>query len=446
MGVSVESLKMTPKYATIVGRLSTDAVWPTIPMMDMHSRNQYLLEVRRAYRNASKQAKGFLLDEAVKRTNLDRKYLMKKLKPYSNLDRSGASVRHRPVRYTHEVAASLVTVWELFDFPCGQRLEPTLKREVDRLRILRELVCSDAAAVKLKTMGSATIDRLLKHEKQVRHLSRHRNPRVHPLLYQKIPVKLSNEWDRNAVGNCQLDYVASCGQSASGEFINTLSLAEISTGWWEGQALMGRSQMATNQALSAIQSRLPFPLKEIHPDNDSGMINNLIWRFCQEHHVRFSRSRPLKKNDNCWVEQRNWSHVRKVVGYLRYDTAAELCALNALYRDSAVYKNFFQPTMKLILKERVGGRIKRKYDVPKTPYERLRELGHLDQRTEAQLADTYGSLNPAALKASIEKKRMALHRLYQEKMNTIKVEPMKKLIPRTVSSLLIQPVAVRCHG
>ena len=415
-------------------------------MMDMQSRNQYLKEVRLEYLKASKADKGALLDEAVKRTELDRKYLIKKLKPRSNLDRVEVIKRSRPVIYSHEVNAALVTVWEIFDFPCGQRLAPTLKREVDRLRAFKELTCSDQATVKLKTMGAATIDRLLKHEKQVRHLSRHRNPAVHPLLYRKIPVKLSNEWDREEVGNCQLDYVASCGQSASGEFINTLSLAEIATGWWQGRSLLGRSQNATDSALKSIHTNLPFALKEIHPDNDTGMINQLIWRFCEKEHIKFSRSRPLKKNDNCWVEQRNWTHVRKMIGYLRYDSKEELRALNDLWEEVALYKNFFQPTMKIVSKERVGGQIKRKYDTPTTPYERVMELGNLNERARACLAATYQSINPAHLKRQIEKKRMVLYHLYQNKKHAAKVEPMKKLTPRPVSSLMIQQGAVGCHG
>jgi hypothetical protein len=237
-----------------------------------------------------------------------------------------------------------------------------------------------------------------------------------------------------------------CGSSASGEFINTLSLAEIATGWWEGQALMGRSQKATNCALSAIHDRLPFTLKEIHPDNDSGMINDLIWRFCEKEKIRMSRSRPLKKNDNCWVEQRNWSHVRKVVGYLRYDTRAELICLNELYRLLGVYKNFCQPSMKLVDKERVGGQIKRKYDEPKTPYERLCELGDLETAAKVRLEKIYQSLNPAQLKRGIEQKRSELYHLYQDKMHTLKVEPFKKQTTRLVSSFMIQPGAVGCHG
>lgn len=411
-------------------------------MMDMHSRNQYLEEVRKEYlKTFSKNERGRMLDEAGKRTGLHRKTIIAKLSP--SICYEPKQRKKRAPLYDGQAKTALVRVWEIFDFPCGQRLAPTLKREVDRLRILKELVSSDQVAVKLKTMSSATIDRALDHEREVRHLCRHRNPAVHPLLYQKIPVKLSNEWDRDEVGNCQLDYVASCGSSASGEFINTLSLAEIATGWWEGQALMGRSQKATNQALSAIKNRLPFPLKEIHPDNDSGMINDLIWRFCEGNEIRFSRSRPLKKNDNCWVEQRNWSHVRKVVGYLRYDTQEEQRTLNDLYPDIALYKNFCQPTMKIVLKERIGGHLRRKYDTPKTPYERLLELGHLNENVKAQLARIYASLNPAKLKASIEKNRMALYHLYQEKMNTTKVEPMKKQSPRLVTSFMMQPIAVR---
>ncbi len=209
--------------------------------MDMCSRNQYLQELRDEYlKIKSKKERGLLLDEAEKRTELERKYLVKKLKPLSNLDKSKQDRKKRKVIYDGYVKLSLIKCWEIFDYPCGQRLKPLIEIETDRLRRLKELKCSDTAAERLKTISSSTIDRKLKHQRELERVKRKYCKKRNPLLYQKIPVKLSDEWDRNQLGNVQIDLVEHCGQSARGEYICTLSNTDIATQWWEGEAIMGR--------------------------------------------------------------------------------------------------------------------------------------------------------------------------------------------------------------
>ena len=345
--------------------------------MDMHSREQYLERVREEYRKAGKKGKTRLLNEARKWTKLNRKVLIGKLAHAPVPKRRKKKRGPRKRTYTPEVLGALVKVWEIFDYPCGQRLAPALRQEVERLRKAKELVCSAEVAAKLRHISPKTIDRLLAREKQVRQLRQNRNPSVHPLLYQKIPVKVASEWDTDQVGNLQVDYVAHCGRSTAGQYLHTISAADIATGWWEGEAITGRSQKATEEGLDRIRQRLPFRIREIHPDNDTGLINDLLWRYCRKAKIKMSRSRPYKKNDNAWVEQRNWTHVRKVVGYRRMDTPGELLVLRDLYASLTLYKNFFQPTMKLKEKVRVGGKIHRKYDEPKTPYQRLLESGQI---------------------------------------------------------------------
>ena len=296
------------------------------------------------------------------------------------------------------MVTALAQVWELFDFACGQRLAAALRTEVPRLREAGELKCSDVIAAKLLQIASKTIDRLLQHEKQVRSVHRTRSGRVHPLLYQKIPVKVAADWDTSQVGNVQIDYVEHCGRSSGGQFIHTVSTVDICSGWWEGEPIGARTQEATREALDVIRKRAPFRFREIHPDNDSGLINDLLWRYCRRRQIRLSRLRPYKKNDNAWVEQRNWSHVRKVVGHRRFDTAQELAALRGLYGALRLYRNFFQPTMKLASKERVGGKLHRKYDPPKTPYKRLLDSGQLSTAAQQRLSTQYQSLNVVELR------------------------------------------------
>lgn len=373
----------------------------------MHSREQYLQTFREEYRRASKKQKTRLLNEARKRTRLNRKVLIRKLAHPVPASKAGQR-KPRGASYGAEVVTALVKVWEIFDCPCGQRLQPAMRQELERLRKAGELRCSPAVAEKLRRISPKTMDRLLAREKQVRYLRRNRNPSVHGLLYQKIPVKVAADWDTQEVGNLQVDYVQHCGRANAGDYVHTLSLVDIASGWWEGEAIPSRAQQVTQEGLEAVRRRLPFRMREIHPDNDTGLINALLWRYCRRRGIRMSRSRPYKKNDNAWVEQRNWTHVRKVVGYQRFDTTAQLRALRELYEWLRLYKNFFQPTMKLVSKERIGGKTHRRYDVPRTPYQRLLESGQLNRRAEKQLRAQYERLNVAQLGRQLEQARKEL--------------------------------------
>ena len=290
---------------------------------------------------------------------------------------------------------------DIFEQPCGQRLAPALRSEVDRLRRLGELRCSDAAGEQLKEISPSTIDRLLRREKGVRMLRRNRNPNVQRLIYEKVPVKVAAEWGTEEIGNLQVDFVLHCGRSTGGNYTSTISAVDIATNWWEGQAITVRSQHATKEALEQMRPRFPFRIREVHPDNDSALINDLLWDWCQQHRIRLSRSRPYKKNDNAWIEQKNWTHVRKVVGYRRYDKMSELRVLNEIYAVLRVYKNFCLPTIKLKSKTRVNGRIKRVYDDPRTPYERVMGSRHIDRKTKRQLGEsTRRSIPPSYTGAS----------------------------------------------
>jgi len=401
-------------------------------MMNMQSRNQYLLELRTEYLRAkSKKIRGELLNEAEKRTKLARKHLIVKLRPKSNLDKDESQRKKRKQHYDNSIKPALVRMWQIFDHPCGQRLETSLRDETDRLRLQNELICSDAVASKLKQMSSATIDRKLKHQKEIERTRKKYQHKIHPLLYQKIPVKVFGEQDRRESGNIQIDLVEHCGASAAGEFVNTLSSTDIDTGWWEGEAIMGRSQERTFWGIQEARSRYPLSWQEIHSDNGSEFINAHLFRYTEKEGLDFSRSRPYKKNDNCLVEQKNWTHVKKFVGYLRYDTDKELNVLSNLYRNELrLYKNFFQPVIKLVSKERIGGRIHRRYDRAKTPHRRVMESKEVSENKKQELKKIYLSLNPAQLKRMIDAKLDELYGAYQEKNKTLKVDINKKISVR----------------
>ena len=375
--------------------------------MDMHSREQYLAALREEYLRGTKKQKTRLLNEARKRTKLNRKVLIRKLSQIpAAVERKGK--RKRKAKYGAEVKGPLVKIWELFDFPCGQRLAPVLREQVEKLRASGDLRCSEEVAGLLCEMSPKTIDRLLAREREVRSLKQHRRPPVHPLLYQRVPVKTSAEWDRQQVGNLQLDYVLHCGRSSAGEYVVTLSATDIATGWWEGCAQMGRSQHATQQSMERIVERMPFRVREVHPDNDSGILNDLLWNYFRRRRIAMSRSRPYQKNDNAWVEQKNWTHVRKVVGYGRFTTAEQCKLVCELYEAAADFRNFLQPAIKLKEKVRVVGKVRRVYEEPRTPYQRLLELGELKPKQKRELEARYQALNPVTLRKRIEQLRTQL--------------------------------------
>ena len=385
----------------------------------MHARKQYLAEVRKEYERADEKGRSRLLDEAEKRTGYNRKYLIRALNRTPRA-RRWKMRRRRRAEYGAALTTALITAWDIFEQPCGQRLAAILTEQVDHLRQLGELRCSAAVAEQLKQVSASTIDRLLRREKGVRRLRRNRNPNVQRLIYQKVPVKVAAEWDTNEIGNVQVDFVLHCGRSTGGDYIQTISAVDIATNWWEGEAIAVRSQQATKAGLNQIRGRFPFRIRELHPDNDSALVNDLLWDWCRELKIRLSRSRPYKKNDNAWVEQKNWTHVRKVVGYRRFDNTTELRLLNEIYGVLRLYKNFFLPTIKLASKTRVDGRIKRTYDAPRTPYERVMESRQIDRKTKQQLRGIYEMLNPAELHRQLEELRERLEQASAAKTEVVR--------------------------
>jgi Integrase core domain len=368
----------------------------------MHASKQYLAELRKEYERVEERDRSRLLDEAQKRTGYNRKYLIRILNREPRPQPVGRQGRRRKAEYGAAVVTALVELWDIFEQPCGQRLAVIVREQVEGLRRLGELKCSEQVADKLREISASTIDRLLRREKRVRMLRRNRNPNVQRLIYQKVPVKVAAEWDTNEIGNVQVDFVLHCGRSTGGGYIHTISAVDIATNWWEGEAIAVRSQQATKAGLTQMRPRFPFRILELHPDNDSALVNDLLWDWCGEQGIRLSRSRPYKKNDNAWVEQKNWTHVRKVVGYRRFDTTTELRLLNEIYGVLRLYKNFFLPTIKLVSKTRVEGRIKRVYDTPRTPYQRVMESTQIDRKTKRQLRSLYETLNPAELHRRLE--------------------------------------------
>ena len=374
--------------------------------MDQDARNQYLRDLCEEYTLAAKKVKTTLLEEAMKRTGLHRKVIIRKLRHPQSLVRQPR--RKRRPRYGAEVQTALAELWKLFDYPCGQRLVPLLREQVPRLRQRQQWNCSPEVAAKLVALSPKTADRLLRTERRRLQLPHYRQSAARRLLLEQIPLKVASDWDRRQVGNVQVDYVAHCGQSLAGSFLWTLSMVDIATNWWHGGVVVDRTQLATRNELDRLRHSWPFRIRELHPDNDSSLINHLLVDYCRKNQIALSRSRPLKKNDNCWVEQKNWTHVRKLVGYHRLSGELQARLLRDLYRLWALWRNFLQPVMRLESKTRVGSKLQRRYDVPATPYQRLLDSDTLSAPAHRQLQNQYDSINPVALMKQIQQRQTEL--------------------------------------
>lgn len=397
--------------------------------------------LREKYLKADKEGKGLILDEYCRNTGMDRIYVSRRFNYKAGLKDNRVPRKARKEIYDGAVKAALVVMWKIFDYPCGARLASILKAETENMRSLKELLCSNEVSGKLQAMVASTIDEKLKHEKEVERMKQKYSSRRTPLLCSKVPVKTSAELDRSKPGVEQIDFVEHCGISASGEYVNSLSIVDIFSGWWEGDAIMGKGQERSLGALDEARERSPFPWSEMHPDNGTSLLNYHVYEYAQSTGIDFSRSRPYKKNDNCFVEQKNGTHVRQVIGYQRYDTEEERLIISGLYRNELrLYKNFFQPVMKVVEKIRVGGKVKKKFDVPATPYHRLLASANVSEEQKQQLTAVYTALNPADLKRRIDKKLAMLNKAYAKHARQSD-KTMGESSPFSMSLFIGQPTA-----
>jgi hypothetical protein len=268
---------------------------------------------------------------------------------------------------------------------------------------------------KLLRISAASIDRLLQPERRKHQLRGRSHTKPGTLLKHQIPIRTFAEWDEQQPGFAEIDLVAHDGGLALGDYCQTLDLTDVCTGWTETEAVPNKAQVWVFEAIQTIRQRLPFPLLGLDSDNGSEFINNDLLRYCQKERITFTRARPYRKNDNCYVEQKNYSVVRQTVGYQRFDTAAELMVLKQLYATLRLYTNFFQPTMKLKSKERIGSRVQKSYYAPQTPYQRVLAAAEVTAADKKKLQRQYQNLNPAALKRELDKYRKELFRLAAKK-------------------------------
>jgi hypothetical protein len=288
----------------------------------------------------------------------------------------------------------LAWIWEQSGYLCATRLKAALPIWLPWVRQRRPL--TPTVARHLLAISARQIDRRLQARKHRLKRRLYGTTRPGTLLKHLVPLK-TDHWDVTQPGYLEIDLVSHSGASAAGEFLHTLDAVDIHTGWVERQAVRGKGQHGILQALTTITQHLPFAVRGVDSDNGSEFINGHLVAFCQARGIQFTRSRPDKKDDNAHVEQKNWTHVRKLVGWDRYDTPAAQRALNALYAELRCFQNLFQPSMKLLRKERRGSRLLRRYDQPQTPFERVRACATADAAPVAALERRFRHTDPFVL-------------------------------------------------
>ncbi len=356
---------------------------------------EYVKAVRDRYLKAEKKDKGKILEEFVQVTKYHRKAAIRLL--HRDNPKRQWKKRGRQRHYGREVTDVLRKTWEASDRLCSKRLKPFIGELVRVMRQHGELVISAEIEAELCRMSPATMDRLL-------HTWRSSGGR-HPLsttkpgslLKSSIPIRTFADWTDNSLGFLEIDLVAHCGESTEGFYLNTLCAVDVASGWSECMEVWGKGQQRVGTAVHKIRQRLPFPLLGLDSDNGGEFINQHLYNYCHKERIIFTRSRPYKKNDSCHVEQKNWSIVRRLVGYDRYSSPAALERLTLIYSILRHYVNFFQPTMKLVSKTRHGAKVHKVYETAKTPYQRLLESGVLTADKQAELAAIYRGLNPVQL-------------------------------------------------
>lgn len=376
--------------------------------LTMKEKKSVIAVLQEKYRKARKKLKRQILDECCRLTGYNRAYASHLLCHYKlALKRKKKAQGQAPDKkvmtpcYDGKVKQALVKIWMIMDCICGKRLQPILREIIPILEKHREIKLSKEVREKLLKISSATIDRLLAEEKKTLSAGSRSHTKPGTLLKSQIPIRTFNEWDDAKPGFVEIDLVAHDGGDASGEFLFTLDVTDVCTGWTETMAVLNKSQVAVFESLIEIRKRLPFDLLGIDSDNGSEFINDHLFRYCAREKITFTRARPYRKNDNCFVEQKNYSVVRRNVGYLRHETRQELELLNELYRHLRLYTNFFQPVMKLRSKERDGARVRKKYDPAQTPYRRMLAETLIEKKKKEQIKKVYENLNPAELKREI---------------------------------------------
>lgn len=421
--------------------------------MGKKTKWEYFRAIYQRYRKASVSAKTQILEEFCQVCGYNRKYAIAKLNgPFPQL-KTPAQRQKRSPKYTSQTLAILQAIWEASGYPWSVRLKALLPLWLPWAK--KRYSLTPQIEQQLLLISARQIDRRLKSRKT--QLKRRLYGRTKPgtLLKHHIPIK-TDSWDVKTPGFTETDLVSHSGNSEKGEFIHSLNVTDIHSTWVESRAVMGKGQTGVQAAMQDIEQSLPFKLLGIDSDNGSEFINYHLKAFCDHREIQFTRGRPYKKDDNAHIEQKNWTHVRKILGYLRYDSQAALNAINDLYRNELRWMmNLFQPSVKLVNKTRVGSRLKRTYDQPTTPLDRLLASKLGDPVKLQELKKLRATLDPFKLSQIIEQKLDRIFQLANQRHNPRPVSPdlqkddlsaVEKQTLRTLSDSFGIPIYIGKHN
>jgi hypothetical protein len=390
--------------------------------MSHRSRREYLRVVHRRYGQADRRTRQVILNEFCLNTGYNRKYAIRLLNgPAPDRAPTPARRRRRAPHYAPEVISVLGAIWAATGYPWSVRLKAAVPLWWPWIREQRPL--RPALERQLFAISARQIDRRLQARK--RRLKRRLYGRTRPgvLLKHQIPIQ-AGPWQEQMPGFAEVDLVSHSGNSASGEFAYSLNLTDLYTTWTETRAILGRGFHGVVEALEEIRTTLPFRLWGIDSDNGSEFINWHVGRWCHQRELQFTRSRPYKKDDNAHIEQKNWTHVRKLLGWERYDTPQAVEALNDLYRhELRLWLNLYLPSVKLARKVRVGSRLRRVYGPAQTPLDRVAACPQADPDQVEELKQLRARLDPFELARTIDQKLQALYRLADHRLSPKESSP-----------------------
>lgn len=374
----------------------------------MHTKHELAKEILKRYLRSTKQEKKGILDEFCANTGYNRSYAITKLKSLQltpNVEDSvaGKHTRNRERIYDSYVSAVAEQIYEALGGIGAKRMHPLMGTMLEKGIAFGHIKTDPLTEMKVQVMSKGTLDRMMTRIRERHAIKGISTTRPGTLLKSEIPLRVG-AWTETDPGFSEIDLVAHCGDNGSGPFISTLNTTDISTAWFESEAVMGKAQERVLGGIQAIRSRMPFNMLGIDSDNGSEFINHQIYNYCLSEDIVFTRSRAYKKDDNAHIEQKNFTTVRQVLGYQRFDTEEVLGLMNELYRGPLrLYINFFQPSVKCIEKKRIGSRIKKIYDVAQTPYERVLAHPKTSEKTKETLTRLFETLDPFKLRKEVDR-------------------------------------------
>jgi hypothetical protein len=372
--------------------------------MSLKARQELLGATTKRYQKASKSEKKIILDEFIAATGYHRKYAIYLLN-HQRLEQETekeSSRKPRKRKYDEDVQTALICVWEAANRICSKRLVPFLPELVLVMERFGHLDLDEDVRGRLLSISPSTADRLLYKIRRGRKGTGIGTTKPGALIKSQVPIRTFTEWDDAQPGFVEADLVAHCGTFTSGKFIQTLVMTDIASGWTEFSALLFRSEETVLGAIRGVRAQLPFDLLGLDTDNGTEFINYSLLNYCLDEEITFTRARPYKKNDQCFVEEKNGSIVRKFIGYDRFEGLEPYQILTALYSQLRLYVNFFQPSLKLIEKTRDGSKVFKKYDSAQTPHQRLKVTEHISNSAKQKLEEQYEALDPIKLLTNIQ--------------------------------------------